>query len=106
MGERRPTAAPYSDRITLSLGRKQVELIYIGQGHLDNLIVMNFLVERTVFAVNIVGVKRLAYKTLATPTILDKSKRLKILKRSISTSSHLIKGRGARKPTSVPTADT
>jgi len=51
--------------MTVSLGGKQVELTYIGRGHSDNLIVMNFPAERTVFAVDIVGVKRLAYKTLS-----------------------------------------
>ena len=51
--------------MTVSLGGKQVELIYIGRSHSDNLIVMNFPAERTVFAVDIVSVKRLAYKTLS-----------------------------------------
>ena len=68
IGESRPTAVPdvtFSDRMTVSLGGKQVELIYIGRSHSDNLIVMNFPAERTVFAVDIVSVKRLAYKTLS-----------------------------------------
>ena len=68
IGESRPTAVPnvtFSDRMTVSLGGKQLELIYIGRSHSDNLIVMNFPAERTVFAVDIVSVKRLAYKTLS-----------------------------------------
>lgn len=68
MGESRPTAVPdltFSDRMTVSLGGKQVELIYVGRGHSDNLIVMNFPAERTLFAVDIVSVNRLPYKNLS-----------------------------------------
>lgn len=63
--EKVPTATPqltFSDRKTLKLGGKQVELIYLGPGHSDNLIVMHFPAERTVFAVDIVTVKRLPYQ--------------------------------------------
>ena len=59
------TAIPqvtFSDRKTLELGGKQVELIYLGTSHSDNLIVMRFPAERTVFAVDIVAVKRLPYQ--------------------------------------------
>ena len=68
VGEGRPTAVPdltFSDRMTVSLGGKSVELIYIGASHSDNLIVMNFPAERTLFAVDIVSVRRVAYKTLS-----------------------------------------
>lgn len=68
IGEGRPTAVPdltFSDRMTVSLGGKSVELIYIGASHSDNLIVMNFPAERTLFAVDIVSVRRVAYKTLS-----------------------------------------
>ncbi len=67
VGESRPTAIPdltFSDRMTVSLGGKQVELIYVGASHSDNLIVMNFPAERTLFAVDIVSVTRVAYKPL------------------------------------------
>ena len=39
IGERRPTAVPditFSDRMTLELGGKQVELIHVGRNHSDN----------------------------------------------------------------------
>lgn len=63
--ERIPTATPqatFSDRETLQLGGKQIELIYLGPSHSDNLILMRFPAERTVFAVDIVAVKRLPYQ--------------------------------------------
>jgi glyoxylase-like metal-dependent hydrolase (beta-lactamase superfamily II) len=63
--EQVPTAIPqvtFSDRKTLELGGRQVELIYLGPSHSDNLIAMRFPAEHTVFAVDIVAVKRLLYQ--------------------------------------------
>jgi len=63
--EQVPTATPqdtFSDRKTLQLGGKQIELIYLGPSHSDNLIVMRFPAERSVFAVDVVAVKRLPYQ--------------------------------------------
>ena len=68
LGEKRPTAVPmvtFSDRMTIELGGKQIELVYVGPSHSDNMIVMNFPAERTLFAVDIVTVRRVAYKTLS-----------------------------------------
>jgi glyoxylase-like metal-dependent hydrolase (beta-lactamase superfamily II) len=65
VAEQVPTATPQetlSDRKTLQLGGKRVELIFHGPSHSDNLIVMHFPGERTVFAVDIVAVKRLPYQ--------------------------------------------
>ena len=65
VAEQVPTATPqvtFSDRKILQLGGKDVELIYLGPSHSDNLIVMRFPAERTVFAVDIVAVKRLPYQ--------------------------------------------
>ena len=65
IAEQVSTAIPqvtFSDRKTLELGGRQVELIYLGPSHSDNLIAMRFPAERTVFAVDIVAVKRLPYQ--------------------------------------------
>jgi len=51
--------------MTVTLGGKSVELTFIGASHSDNLIVMNFPAERTLFAVDIVSVRCVAYKTLS-----------------------------------------
>ena len=67
VGEGRPTAVPdltFSDEMTLELGGKTVELTYVGRGHSDNSIVMNFPAERTLFAVDFISVKRLPYRSL------------------------------------------
>jgi len=68
VGEGRPTAVPditFSDRMTIELGGKRVELIYPGRSHSDNLIVMRFPDERVLFAVDMVTVGRLPYRDLS-----------------------------------------
>ncbi|MFQ5935660.1 MAG: MBL fold metallo-hydrolase [Acidiferrobacterales bacterium] len=68
IGEKRPTAVPditFSDRMTVELGGKVVELIYVGKGHSDNMIVMHFPTERALFAVDFISVRRLAYMNLS-----------------------------------------
>lgn len=67
-GEERPTAVPdvtFSDRMTIELGGKTVHLAYLGRSHSDNLIVMHFPEERTLFTVDFVSVKRLPYMNLS-----------------------------------------
>lgn len=67
IGEKRPTAIPhitFTDRMTIELGGKLVELQYVGPSHSDNTIVMNFPEERVLFAVDIVVPKRLPFRDL------------------------------------------
>ena len=74
IGEQRPTAVPdltFTDRMTITLGGKSVELIYLGLSHSDNMIVMHFPEERALFAVDFVSVNRLPYKTLSDAYIPD-----------------------------------
>lgn len=62
-----PTATPditYTDRMTLSLGGKTVELMFLGRSHSDNMTVMYFPDERTLFTVDFITVKRLPFRTL------------------------------------------
>ena len=68
IGEQRPTAVPditFTDRMTVTLGGKSVELIYLGLSHSDNMIVMHFPEERAVYTVDFVSVKRLPYKNFS-----------------------------------------
>jgi glyoxylase-like metal-dependent hydrolase (beta-lactamase superfamily II) len=65
LGEKRPTAVPqitFKKRMTLELGGKTVELRYLGKNHSDNMIVMRFPEERTLFAVDFIPVKTVAYR--------------------------------------------
>lgn len=68
IGEKRPTAVPditFKDQMTVDLGGKKVELTYVGPSHSDNMIVMNFPAARTLYVVDIAGVKRVLFKNLA-----------------------------------------
>lgn len=68
VGEKRPTAVPdltFSDRMTVELGGERVELRYVGRGHSDNMIVMNFPKQRVLFAVDFISVQRLPYRNLS-----------------------------------------
>ena len=81
-GEARPTAPPditFTERMTLALGGKQVELIYLGKNHSDNSIVMHFPAEIAVFAVDFVAVNRLPYRNLPNSYVEDWIESLKKL---------------------------
>ena len=65
VGEQRPTAVPsitFEDELTVELGGKTVELKFLGRNHSDNMIVMHFPAERTLFAVDFIPVKSVAFR--------------------------------------------
>ena len=94
IGEGRPTAAPditFTDRMTVALGGKRVELIYTGRNHSDNSIVMLFPEERTLFAVDFVSVKRLPFRNLSDsyyPDWIDSLRRVERLDFDILAPGH------------------
>ena len=64
IGEQRPTAIPditFEDSLTIELGGKTVALSFVGRNHSNNSIVMNFPEERTLFAVDFIPVKSVAF---------------------------------------------
>ena len=68
IGEQRPTAVPdvaFTNRMTVTLGGKSVELIYLGLSHSDNMIVVHIPEERALYTVDFVSVQRLPYKDLS-----------------------------------------
>lgn len=68
IGENRPTAVPdltFTDRMTVRLGGKTVELIYPGPSHSNNMIVLRFPEERAVYTVDFISVNRLPYMGLS-----------------------------------------
>ena len=54
----------YSDRMDVTLGGKTVELHYLGKSHSDNITVMRFPEESTLFTVDFISAKRLPFRTL------------------------------------------
>ena len=59
-----PPHLTFSDRLTISLGGEQVNLVYIGKSHTDNLIVVHYPTERAVLAVDSLWINRVAYGDL------------------------------------------
>ncbi len=94
IGEQRPTAVPeitFSDRMTIELGGKTVELIWPGRSHSDNLIVMLFPEERAAFTVDFISVRRLPYQTLSDayfPDWIEAIKRVEALDFAILVPGH------------------
>jgi glyoxylase-like metal-dependent hydrolase (beta-lactamase superfamily II) len=61
------TAAPdivFKRRMELALGGQRVVLHYFGKSHTDNVIVMEFPAERTIFVVDSISSNRLPYRTM------------------------------------------
>ena len=74
INEKRPTAIPditFSDKMSIELGGKTVELTYVGRGHSDNMIVIRFPSERVLFAVDFIPVKAVAWKNMTDAYIPD-----------------------------------
>jgi glyoxylase-like metal-dependent hydrolase (beta-lactamase superfamily II) len=59
-----PPNITFADRMTVKLGGKQVNLIYMGKGHGDNLIAMHFPDERAVYSVDNLWIDRVAWRTI------------------------------------------
>jgi len=59
-----PPDQTFSDTMTVTLGGKSVELFYFGKSHSDNLTVMYFPAERTVFTVDFLSVNRVPFRNL------------------------------------------
>ena len=98
VAEKRPTAVPdvtFSDRMTITLGGKVVELLYLGRSHSDNMIVMRFPAERALFTVDFITVKRLPYMTLSDsyfPDWIEAIKRVEALDFDILAPGHGVLG--------------
>lgn len=94
IGEKRPTAVPeivFSDRLTIELGGKSVELIHVGKNHSDNSIVMRFPEERTLFAVDFISVRRLPFRDFSDAYIdewIESLKRVELLDFDILAPGH------------------
>lgn len=55
----------FTDRMSIDLGGKHVELIYTGRNHSDNSLVVLLPQNRLLFAVDFIPVETVAYRTLA-----------------------------------------
>ncbi len=81
----------YSDTMTLTLGGKTVELNYVGKNHSDNMTVLRFPEEKTVFAVDFISAKRLPFRTLGDsyfPDWIDSIKAVEAMEFDIVAPGH------------------
>jgi glyoxylase-like metal-dependent hydrolase (beta-lactamase superfamily II) len=60
-----PPHLTFSDRLTIKLGGRQVNLIYLGKTHTDNMIVVHYPAERALLTVDIIMIDRVAYRDLS-----------------------------------------
>jgi glyoxylase-like metal-dependent hydrolase (beta-lactamase superfamily II) len=54
----------FSDRLSIDLGGKTVNLVYLGKGHSDNLIAVHYPGERTVLTVDLLWIDRVSFLDL------------------------------------------
>lgn len=81
----------YSDNMTLTLGGKTVELHYVGKSHSDNMTVVRFPDEKTVFTVDFISTKRLPFRTLRDsyyPDWIDSIKAVEAMDFEIAAPGH------------------
>ncbi len=92
--EKRPTAPPnvtFSDRATVELGGKMVELIYLGKNHSDNSIVLRFPDEKVLFGVDFVTVRSMPFRDFPDayiPEWIESLKKLEALDFDILAPGH------------------
>jgi len=60
-----PPTDTYSDRTTITLGGKSVEMIHPGTQHSANMSILRFPAERAVFVVDFISLRRLPFQTMA-----------------------------------------
>lgn len=83
LSEKRPTAIPdvtFNDKLTIDLGGRSVNLIYVGRSHSDNMIVLHFPAEKLLYAVDFISIKRLPYKNLGDAYFPDWLEATKVVK--------------------------
>ncbi len=61
----------FEEFLTLELGGKTVELMYLGRNHSDNSIVLHYPARRALFAVDFIPVESLPFRTLTDSYIME-----------------------------------
>jgi glyoxylase-like metal-dependent hydrolase (beta-lactamase superfamily II) len=93
LGDVHPPTITFTDRHTVTLGGKTVNMIYTGIAHADDSSVIHFPAERVVFAADTLQVKRLPGGV--TPTIgawIDAIKTIESLDFNVAAAGHALAG--------------
>jgi glyoxylase-like metal-dependent hydrolase (beta-lactamase superfamily II) len=89
----------FSDRMTITLGDKRVELIYPGKGRDNNTIVVHYPAERVVLAVDSLWINRVAYRSIGGPNYfpewIDALRNIEKIDFDILLAAHGVPGTGA-----------
>jgi len=96
VGDVHPPSTTFTDRHTVTLGGKRVELIHLGVAHTPDSTVLYFPDERTVFSADVMQVKRLP--NALGPTVgayIDALKTITALDFDIAATGHALAGRKA-----------
>jgi glyoxylase-like metal-dependent hydrolase (beta-lactamase superfamily II) len=99
--DKNPAVVPhitFSDRMTITLADKQVEVIYPGKGRDDNTIVVHFPAQRTVLAVDSLWIDRVAYRSIGGPNYfpewIDALRNIEKIDFDILLAAHGVPGTG------------
>ena len=88
----------FSDRMTITLGGKQVHLIYPGRGRDNNTIVVHYPEERTILAVDSLWINRVAYRSIGGPNYfpdwIDAVRNIENIDFDIVLAAHGVHGTG------------
>jgi glyoxylase-like metal-dependent hydrolase (beta-lactamase superfamily II) len=57
----------FSDKFTIKMGGKTVNLVYLGPGHSNSLIAVQYVEDKTVHVVDVANIKQVAYRTVSGP---------------------------------------
>tara|TARA_E500000331_G_scaffold230976_1_gene221127 strand:+ start:4510 stop:5544 length:1035 start_codon:yes stop_codon:yes gene_type:complete len=90
-GNQIPPQIVYSDKATISLGGKTVELIYTGKNHTDDMTVVYFPDEKTIYTVDFLTPKRLPRTDLDggfLPDWVDSLKKVELIDFNIISPGH------------------
>ena len=88
----------FKDRMSITLGGKTVNLIYLGRGHSDNLIAVHYPEERAVLAVDLLWIDRVSFMALPFkhyfPELLEGLRMLENMDFDILLTGHGVHGTG------------
>jgi glyoxylase-like metal-dependent hydrolase (beta-lactamase superfamily II) len=57
----------FSDKFTIKIGGKNVDLVYLGPGHSESLVAVHYVEDKVAHVVDVANIKQVGYRTLGKP---------------------------------------
>jgi glyoxylase-like metal-dependent hydrolase (beta-lactamase superfamily II) len=57
----------FSDKFTIRIGGKNVDLVYLGPGHSESLVAVHYVEDKVAHVVDVANIKQVGYRTLGKP---------------------------------------